>query len=107
MKNLLLLSARVYTGGYMTTSSGQVNPTGGGGVYGQASSIEIPLVAVYGYLTFIDPSNGEKVWSEVKRTRWTAGHTVHAIFNELRKRIWEHESVKHEGLVLNRNLSEE
>ena len=90
---ILLLSARAYTGGYMTTSSGQVNPTGGGGIYGQASSIGIPLVEVYGYLTLIDPSNGEMVWSEVKRANWTAGHTVHVIFNELRKRIAEQESI--------------
>lgn len=90
---ILLISARAYTGGYVTTSTGQVTPTGSGGVYGQATSIGVPLVAIYGYLTFIDPSSGEMVWSEVRRAKWSAGHTVHAIFDELRKRMAEQESV--------------
>ena len=88
---ILLLSARAYTGGYLTTSSGQVYPAGGG-VTGQATSIAVPLMAIYGYLTFIDPSNGEMVWSEVKRARWSGGHTVHVMFEELRKRIAAQES---------------
>jgi hypothetical protein len=89
---ILLLSTRAYTGGYMTTSNAQVYPTGGGGAYGQATGVGVPLVAVYGYLTFIDPSNGEKVWGEVRRARWSAGHSVHAIINDLQKRIAEQES---------------
>ncbi len=89
---ILLISARAYTGGYLATSNGQVN-TAGGGVYGQASTIGIPLVAIYGYLTFIDPNSGEMVWSEVKRAKWSAGHTVHAMFDELRKRMAEQEAM--------------
>jgi hypothetical protein len=89
---IMLISARAYTGGYMTNSSGQVYPTAGGGAYGTASSVRIPLVAIFGYLTLIDPSDGEAVWTETKRARWGAGHTVHIIFDELRKRINEQES---------------
>jgi hypothetical protein len=89
---ILLISARAYTGGYLTTSTGQVSATGGG-VYGQATSVGVPLVAIFGYLTFIDPGNGELVWSEVKRARWSGGHTVHIMFDELRKRVAEQESV--------------
>lgn len=88
---ILLLSTREYTGGYMTNSSGQVYSSGGG-AYGNATSIGVPLRVVYGYLTFIDPSNGEMVWSEAKRASWGTGHTVHAMFDELRKRFAEQES---------------
>ena len=55
----LLLSTRAFKGGYMTTSNARVYPTGGGGAYDHTSGFEIPPVAVYSYLRFIDPSNGD------------------------------------------------
>jgi hypothetical protein len=80
---ILLLSDRAYTVGYMATVNG-----GSGGYWG----IGQPLRTFFGYLTFIDPANGEMVWSEAKRVNWTAGHTLHAMFKELRERIAEQES---------------
>lgn len=89
---ILLISSRSYRGGYLATSNAQVYPTGTGGAYGSATAIGIPLVAIYGYLTFIDPATGEPVWSQVNRAKWSAGHTVHAMFKELEQRFAAQES---------------
>ena len=98
---VLLLSASVYNGGYITSGSSQhhgtVDDNGNVDIYGTSESTSTPVSVGYTHLYVIDPQTGEALWSDTKR--WgsliTGYHSAtRSLVKELRERIENSETLQ-------------
>ncbi len=91
---ILLLSAREYNGGYVTTGGGQT------GTVDESGNIETtgnptytsPVTVRYTFLTVIDPSTGANLWSDSKEwgNLYNGFHSAtRGLIQQLKKRIDE------------------
>ncbi len=96
---ILLLSAREYNGGYVT-SGGQTSGTidDNGNINATTQPTYTRRVSVnYTYVTVIDPNTGDSLWSDTKRwgNLYNGFHSASkGLVDELMKRIKEEESKK-------------
>lgn len=95
---VLLLSASVYHGGYVTSGTSQQHGTvddyGNVDLYGTSQSTSVRVRVGYTHLYVIDPKTGESLWSDTKR--WGNLLTgfrsaTRGLVKELRERIEESE----------------
>jgi hypothetical protein len=96
---VVLLSASLYHGGYVTSGTSQQHGTvdndGNVNIYGSTQSTSVPVRVGYTHLYVIDPTNGESLWSDTKRwgNLFTGFHSAtRSLIRELRERIEESEN---------------
>ncbi|MGB8768500.1 MAG: hypothetical protein WCC92_02725 [Candidatus Korobacteraceae bacterium] len=91
---ILLLSAREYNGGYITSggdTAGRVDESGNINT-SSSPTYTTPVTVGYTYLTVIDPKTGENLWSDSKKwgNLYTGFHSAtKGLIDELEKRINE------------------
>lgn len=91
---ILLLSARQYNGGYVTTGGGTTGTVDENGNINTTNnpSYTTPVTANYTYVNLIDPKNGDSLWSDSKRwgNLYTGFHSAtKGLIDELMKRVNE------------------
>jgi hypothetical protein len=91
---ILLLSARQYSGGYVTTGGGTTGTVDENGNINTTNnpSYTTPVTVNYTYVNLIDPKNGDSLWSDSKRwgNLYTAFHSAtKGLIDELMKRVNE------------------
>jgi hypothetical protein len=91
---ILLLSAREYDGGYVTTGGGTTGTVDENGNINTTNnpSYTTHVTTNYTYMNLIDPKTGESLWSDSKRwgNLYTGFHSAtKGLIDELMKRINE------------------
>lgn len=91
---ILLLSAREYDGGYITTGGGTTGTVDGNGNINTTSnpSYTTRVTTNYTYVNLIDPKTGDSLWGDSKRwgNLYTGFHSAtKGLIDELMKRINE------------------
>jgi hypothetical protein len=91
---ILLLTAREYNGGYVTSGGRQTGTVDDNGNIETTTSptYTSPVRVGYTYLTIVDPRTGENLWSESKRwgNLYTGFHSAtKGLIEALKKRIEE------------------
>lgn len=91
---ILLLSAREYDGGYVTTGGGTTGRVDENGNINTTNNptYTAPVSVNYTYVTLIDPKTGDSLWSDSKRwgNLYTGFHSAtKGLIDELMKRITE------------------
>lgn len=91
---ILLLSAREYTGGYITSGSQTTGTVDDNGNMNTSSSptYTTRVSTNYTYLTLVDPKTGDGLWSDSKQcgNLYTGFHSAtKSLIDELMKRISE------------------
>jgi hypothetical protein len=91
---ILLLSAREYNGGYITTGGGTTGSVDQSGNIRTTSNptYTAPVSVNYTFVTLIDPKTGDSLWSDSKRwgNLYTGFHSAtKGLIDELMKRINE------------------